>query len=117
MEALIVNTLGLRDKDGKIDVANMWRNLSDLCLTLAENWFVRQCENPHEYFYFYFKETAGPDNPGELAVFKDSDDIPEGFMLVNAEYISRAFTVEQAKQRFFDSIGRLSILPDDKPKE
>lgn len=111
MEALIVNTSSVMNEDGTINFPNMWHELSNLCHKLAENWFIRQCQNPQEYFYFYFKETDEANNPGELAVFNDNDDIPEGFNLVNAEYIYRSFTVEQAAQRFFDSIGGLSILP------
>lgn len=112
MEPIIFDTSEIKvDAKGLVDSGQMWPVLAEIGAKLAENWFIRQCNNHFNQYYLYYKKSSGK-VAGQLAVFtqEEAKNYPE-FELANANRISLAMTEEQAAYFMFNSMRSLEILP------
>jgi len=71
----------------------------------ARDWFLRQCRNPSERMYLYYK-------PKTIAFWIGSEPLNDEWILANGLRISPATTEQQTRQYIIDVAARLPIIPD-----
>ena len=71
----------------------------------VNKWFIEQCKNPFEEYYFYFSQPTATEN-GNITIATDA---PSGYQLGNGQRISPAWTEGQAANFIREHSRRLPI--------
>ncbi len=79
-----------------------------VCTELATLWFRKQCRNPYQHLYLWYRESIPPRHLGVIMV---SDERPGSDFKACPEPFSSAWTHVQARGFIHRSLQRVAILP------
>lgn len=74
--------------------------------TEIDTWFVNQCHNPYEDYYFFYRR-ATPEHKGDFLIAKNQ---PENYEFVLNNRMNKGYSVEKTFCVLRPNVNRLPII-------